>query len=101
MATIAKTNDNQMINGAIKFPQVRLIDAEGQMIGVVPIEEALKSAEEADLDLVCISPNPDNPVCRVMDYNKFLFEKGKREVDRPPKLEGRNMVMYLSPAKKK
>ena len=68
-----------MINGAIKFPQVRLIDAEGQMIGVVPIEEALKSAEEADLDLVCISPNPDNPVCRVMDYNKFLFEKGKRE----------------------
>jgi translation initiation factor IF-3 len=79
VATIAKTNDNQMINGAIKFPQVRLIDAEGQMIGVVPIEEALKSAEEADLDLVCISPNPDNPVCRVMDYNKFLFEKGKRE----------------------
>ena len=79
MATIAKTNDNQMINGAIKFPQVRLIDAEGQMVGVVPIEEALKSAEEAELDLVCISPNPDNPVCRVMDYNKFLFEKSKRE----------------------
>ena len=172
VATIAKTNDNQMINGAIKFPQVRLIDAEGQMIGVVPIEEALKSAEEADLDLVCISPNPDNPVCRVMDYNKFLFEKEAKKkqketelkevglklttdvhdvevkrkmvikflsagdrvkvnirfrgremafqnkgfevldtfaqsvteygsVDRPPKLEGRNMVMYLSPAKKK
>ena len=68
-----------MINGAIKFPQVRLIDAEGQMVGVVSIEEALKSAEDAELDLVCISPNPDNPVCRVMDYNKFLFEKGKRE----------------------
>ena len=68
-----------MINGAITFPQVRLIDAEGQMVGVVSIEEALKSAEEAELDLVCISPNPDNPVCRVMDYNKFLFEKGKRE----------------------
>ena len=79
MATIAKTADNQLINGAIKFPQVRLIDAEGQMVGVVSLEDALKSAEEADLDLVCISPNPDNPVCRVMDYNKFLFEKGKKE----------------------
>ena len=75
VATIAKTNDTQMINGAIKFPQVRLIDAEGQMVGVVSIEEALKSAEEAELDIVCISPNPDNPVCRVMDYNKFLFER--------------------------
>ena len=175
--TIAKTTENQMINEAIKFANVRLIDADGEMVGVVPIEEARQKAEEAGLDLVCISPNPDNPVCRVMDYNKFIFEKKKREkdakknqketelkeiglklntdvhdievkrkavvkflsngnrvkvnirfrgremafqnkgfevmekfaegvseygsVDRPPKIEGRNMVMYLSPAKKK
>lgn len=166
-----------MINENIKFAQVRLIDADGQMVGVVSIEEARQKASEADLDLVCISPNPDNPVCRVMDYGKFLFEKGKKEkeakkkqketelkeiglklntdvhdievkrkaaikflnngdrvkvnirfrgremafqdkgievletfaqsleeygqVDKKPKAEGRNMIMYLSPIKKK
>ena len=68
-----------MINDSIKFAQVRLIDADGTMIGVVPVEEARKRAEEAELDLVCISPNPENPVCRIMDYKKFLFEKGKKE----------------------
>ena len=75
--TIAKTTENQMINDAIKFDNVRLIDAEGEMVGIVPIAEARQKAEEAGLDLVCISPNPDNPVCRVMDYNKFMFEKKK------------------------
>lgn len=68
-----------MINENIKFSQVRLIDADGQMQGVVPIAQAIAQAEEAELDLVCISPNPENPVCRIMDYGKFLFEQGKRE----------------------
>ena len=68
-----------MVNDNIKFSKVRLIDAEGNMVGVVPIEEAQKAAEEADLDLVCISANPDNPVCRIMDYGKCLFEQSKRE----------------------
>ncbi len=68
-----------MVGDDIKFAQVRLIDADGNMIGVVPIEKAREMADEADLDLVCISTNPDNPVCRIMDYGKFLFEKGKRE----------------------
>ncbi|HOO49371.1 MAG TPA: translation initiation factor IF-3 [Saccharofermentans sp.] len=68
-----------MINEDIKFSEVRLIDAEGQMQGVVSIKDALAAADEADLDLVCISPNPENPVCRIMDYGKFLFEQGKRD----------------------
>ena len=68
-----------MVNDAIRFGKVRLIDADGKMVGVVPIEEARKAAEEADLDLVCISANPDNPVCRIMDYGKYLFEQSKRE----------------------
>ena len=76
---IAKGAEKQMVGDAIKFAQVRLIDADGNMIGVVPIEKAREMADEADLDLVCISTNPDNPVCRIMDYGKFLFEKGKRE----------------------
>ena len=76
---IAKGAETQMVGDAIKFAQVRLIDADGNMVGVVPIEKAREMADEADLDLVCISSNPDNPVCRIMDYGKFLFEKGKRE----------------------
>ena len=67
-----------MVNDNIKFSKVRLIDAEGNMVGVVPIDDALKAADEADLDLVCISANPDNPVCRIMDYGKYLFEQSKR-----------------------
>ena len=68
-----------MINEEITFSNVRLITSEGEMVGVVPIEKAMAAADEAGLDLVCISPNPDNPVCRVMDYGKYLFEQGKRE----------------------
>ena len=68
-----------MINEEITFSEVRLINADGEMVGVVPIKDALANAEEAGLDLVCISPNPENPVCRVMDYGKYLFEQGKRE----------------------
>ncbi len=49
------------------------------MVGVVPIEQALAKAEAAGLDLVLIANNPDNPVCRIMDNGKFLFEKNKRE----------------------
>ena len=76
---IAKGAETQMVGDDIKFEQVRLIDADGNMVGVVPIAKAREMADEADLDLVCISSNPDNPVCRIMDYGKFLFEKGKRE----------------------
>lgn len=49
------------------------------MVGVVPIEIARDRALQTDLDLVLISPNPDNPVCRIMDYGKFQFEQAKRE----------------------
>ena len=76
---IAKATNNQLINENIKFEQVRLINAEGAMVGVVPIAEALKQAKEAELDLVCISANPENPVCRVMDFGKYVFDQGKRE----------------------
>lgn len=57
--------------------EVRLTGADGEAIGVVSINEALETAVEAGLDLVEISPNAEPPVCRVMDYGKFLFEKSK------------------------
>jgi len=56
---------------------VRLTGADGESVGVVSINEALEAALEAGMDLVEISPNAEPPVCRVMDYGKFLFEKSK------------------------
>jgi translation initiation factor IF-3 len=58
---------------------VRLIDENGHHVGIVPLSEALNRANEAYLDLVEVSPNAEPPVCKVMDYGKFLYEKAKRE----------------------
>ena len=57
---------------------MRLIDAEGEMLGVMPTAKAQTTAEEAGLDLVEVSPNAEPPVCRVMDYGKFIFEENKK-----------------------
>jgi len=56
-----------------------LIDGSGENVGVVSTEEALRLAQESDLDLVEVAPNADPPVCRVMDYGKFLYERTKKE----------------------
>lgn len=58
---------------------MRLIDAGGENIGVVSREDAFRIAKEADLDLVEVAPNAEPPVCRVMDYGKFLYERTKKE----------------------
>lgn len=58
---------------------MRLIGVEGEQIGVVSIDDAIKAAEEAGVDLVEISPNAEPPVCRLMDYGKFLYEKAKSQ----------------------
>lgn len=79
MSSIAKKPTGQLINEAIRYAQVRLIDETGTMQGVVPIQAALDRAEQAGLDLVLIANNPENPVCRIMDNGKYLFEKAKRE----------------------
>lgn len=66
------------MNSDIIAAEVRVINVDGEQIGVVPIEEANRIAEEASLDLVEISPNAEPPVCRVMDYGKFRFEESKK-----------------------
>ncbi|MCJ7567619.1 MAG: translation initiation factor IF-3 [Anaerolineales bacterium] len=58
---------------------MRLIGPDGINVGVVPIEEAFEIARTADLDLVEIAPNADPPVCRVLDFGKFLYEKSKKD----------------------
>lgn len=67
------------MNGEINVPQVRLIDADGQQLGIVSTREALEKAEELSLDLVEISPDAQPPVCKLMDYGKFVFEKKQSE----------------------
>jgi translation initiation factor IF-3 len=66
-------------NERIRTPQVRLIGADGEHVGVVPIAEALAAAREADLDLVEVSPAAEPPVARVMDYGKFQYQQAKRD----------------------
>jgi translation initiation factor IF-3 len=58
---------------------VRLIGPKGENVGVVPTDEAMRIAREAGLDLVEVAPNAEPPVCRVMDYGKFLYERTKKE----------------------
>jgi len=60
---------------------VRLIDSEGQNVGVVPIRQALMMAEEVNLDLVEISPDAKPPVCKILDYGKFKFQEQKKAAE--------------------
>ncbi len=57
---------------------MRVIDADGSQVGVIATREALAKAEEAGLDLVEVSPNADPPVCKIMDYGKFIYQKEKQ-----------------------
>jgi translation initiation factor IF-3 len=70
-----------------------VIDAQGHQVGVITRFEALQMAQSAELDLVEVSPTADPPVCRIMDFGKFLLEQN-------PLMEGRQMVMMFGPKKK-
>jgi translation initiation factor IF-3 len=75
--TISTTNFR--VNETIRVPEVRLIGPAGENIGVVPIDQAMKIARTAELDLVEVAPGATPPVCRVMDFGKFLYERTKKE----------------------
>ena len=66
------------LNEEIIAPKVRLIGEDGEQIGIVATKEAIKLADEAELDLVEIVPNSEPPVCRIMDFGKFLFDQNKK-----------------------
>ncbi|MBW8269767.1 translation initiation factor IF-3 [Caldovatus aquaticus] len=72
------TREGPRVNEEIRVPQVRLIDQNGQMIGVVSTREALQRAYDAGLDLVEISPNATPPVVKILDYGKFKYEQQKK-----------------------
>ena len=72
-------NKKLAVNGDIRARQVRLIDQEGAQLGIVSIEEALKTAEQAGLDLVEIAADADPVVCKIMDFGKHIFEAKKQK----------------------
>ena len=69
------------VNASIICKEVRLIDAEGNMVGIVTPEKANTMASESGLDLVEISPNASPPVCKIMDFGKFKYDQQKREAE--------------------
>ena len=139
-----------LINEEIEFSKVQVVGSDGQKIGELPIAKAIELAEEEGLDLVLVSPNPENPVCKILDYSKYKFEMNKKakeskkkqkvvevkevrispnidkhdlrelnfveqgkeimlqfrdmildaQVDKDPKMEGKNLIMFLVPKQK-
>src|ERR1700735_1350992 len=73
------TRDGPRVNEEIRVPQVRLIDHEGEMLGVMSARDAILKAYAVGLDLVEISPNADPPVCKILDYGKFKYEQQKKK----------------------
>ncbi|MGY6529467.1 MAG: translation initiation factor IF-3 [Cyanobacterium sp.] len=70
--------DLPKINDNIRFPQVRVIDTDGEQLGILDTRDANRIADEKELDLVLVSETSDPPVCRIMDYGKYKFEQEKK-----------------------
>ena len=79
--TIAGSKDSKdiQINDEIRDKEIRVIDSDGSQLGVMSAKDALKLADEKELDLVKIAPQATPPVCKIMDYGKYVFEQSKRE----------------------
>jgi translation initiation factor IF-3 len=74
----APVKEDHRINGRIDVPEVRLVDEDGEMVGVVSTAEAQRRADEVGLDLVEVSPTAQPPVCKILDYGKFKYEAQKK-----------------------
>lgn len=79
------SKDGPRVNDMITAQMVRLIDQDGEQVGVVHIREAQEMADTAGLDLVEISPNAEPPVCKILDYGKFKYENQKRKAEQRKK----------------
>ena len=71
--------DPTRINERIRVPEVRLIDENGQQVGIMRTQEALRQAQERDLDLVEVAPDAKPPVCRILDYSKYKYEQNQKQ----------------------
>lgn len=90
---------NYLINEEIREKELRIIDSDGSQIGIMTSKEALNIAEEKELDLVMISPGAKPPVCRIMDFGKFIYEQSKKDKEARKKQKTINIKeVRLSPA---
>jgi translation initiation factor IF-3 len=78
-SSINDQQQQQRLNADIKVPRVRLVDADGTQVGIVPLAQALRRAREQELDLVEVAPQADPPVCRIMDHGKHKYEQEQKE----------------------
>ncbi len=106
--------DTTRVNDHIRVPRVRVISGSGESLGILPIADALARALEEKLDLVEVAPNADPPVCRIMNYGKFKYEKAKKlkeakkkqhvshlkEIKMHPKIEDHDYNFKLDHARK-
>ncbi|MDD3225547.1 MAG: translation initiation factor IF-3 [Clostridium sp.] len=76
---IISKNKKFLINEEIREKEVRVVDNDNSKLGVMSTREAIKMAEDKDFDLVLMSPNAHPPVCRIMDFGKFIYEQNKKE----------------------
>ncbi len=72
------SRDGPRVNELISVPEVRVVDADGEMVGVISVQEGIDLAMEVGLDLVEVSPNADPPVCKILDYGKYKYEAQKK-----------------------
>ena len=70
---------NIRTNKRIMAEEVRLIDESGKQLGIIPLEDAMERAQGKELDLVEVAPDSDPPVCRIMDFNKYLYELKRKQ----------------------
>ncbi|TWT54721.1 Translation initiation factor IF-3 [Rubripirellula amarantea] len=76
---LPETRDSTRINANIRITPVRVVSEDGEQLGILPTEDALQRARDAGLDLVEVAPGERPPVCRIMDYGKFKYEKNKKK----------------------
>ena len=74
-------SDEPRVNGKIRAEKVRVVDADGEMVGILPVRDALEMARNARLDLVELSPNAVPPVCKILDYGKYKYNQQKKAAD--------------------
>lgn len=85
--------DTHRINHQIRFPQIRLIGADGAQVGIITPEEGREIAEAAGLDLVEVEPHARPPVCKVMDYGKYKYEESKKSKSRGIRVEIKTITL--------
>ena len=76
--TVPNNKDSTKTNGQIRFPNIRVIDSDGSQLGVITPKEAIAIAQQKNLDLVLVSETAKPPVCKIMDYGKYKYERDKK-----------------------